>query len=220
MSKPFTWSYSALTNFETCPKQFYHYKILKDVSDVHSANIAGSDDHAHFEARVKHGTPLPLDLARFEGLITSLVEAPGKIYAEQKLALTSSFTPTGFFAKNVWFRTVIDCTQVNGGRAVAIDWKTGKPKEDITQLQLISATLFYHMPALAEVRSALMFLGHNETVRRDYYRSDLTGIWAGILPRVKKLEQARQAQEYPPTPNGLCRKWCKVVSCPFHGRGG
>lgn len=216
----FSWSFSALEGYETCPSQYYHYYISKDVQRSYESRGAGIDAHACLEARIKDDTPLPLELARHEPLLKTIIDAPGQVYAEQKLALTSSFTPTGWFSKDTWLRVIIDATKVNGEVAAAIDWKTGKPKHDVTQLELIAAALFYHLPNLARVKSALVFLSHDIAVSRTFERSDLTGIWARLLPRVKKLEHARRTKEFPPTPNGLCRKWCAVTSCPFHGRGG
>jgi hypothetical protein len=220
MTKKFSWSFSALTNFETCPKKYYHYDVLKDVVETGTANREGLDSHASLDQRIRRKAPLPIELSRHETLITRLEKPPGQLFAEQKLAISSSFTPTGWFGADVWLRVIIDAAKVIDTMAIAIDWKTGKPKKDQTQLELIAAVLFTHIPDVTLVRSALVFLNHDVTVRHDYQRADLPRVWAGLLPRVKEFERAKQAQEFPPKPNGLCRKWCAVVSCPFHGRGG
>ena len=218
--KPFSWSYSQLKNFETCPKRYYHYNVAKDIVEPQSQQLAdGNALHKAFELRIKNGTPLPMGMAMHEGLLARIVGAQGQVYAEQKLALTSSFTPSTYFGKAVWFRTQIDATVVNGDRAAVFDWKDGKPKDDTTQLQLMAATLFHHQPNVQKVSSALVFVSHGETVPATYLREDLTEIWGEILPRVKLVEKARATQEYPPKPSGLCKKYCAVVSCPYHGKG-
>jgi hypothetical protein len=218
---PFTWSYSRLKNFETCPKREFHYGIQRDVVEPETDQLReGNALHAAFDARIKHGTELPLGMGHHEALLARIVGAPGQTYSEQKLAITSSFLPAGYFGKGVWFRTVIDAAKVNNDVASVFDWKTGKPSEDITQLQLMSATMFHHMPKLQRVRAALMFVNHNHVERAEFVREDVTEIWSEILPRVKKLEQARNDMEYPPKPSGLCKKYCAVLSCPYHGRGG
>lgn len=220
MSAPFTWSYSVLKNWETCPKRYYHYNVEKDVTEPNTPQLQeGNNLHKHFENRVKLNTPLPLGYGQYEGLLANVVAAPGQTYAEQKLAITSSFAPVAYFGKAVWFRTVIDCAKVDGPNATVLDWKTGRPSPDVTQLQLMSATLLHHQPAVKRVKAALVFVGHDHIERGEYVREDLTEIWAEILPRVKKVETARQTQEFPPKPSGLCKKYCAVTSCPFHGRG-
>jgi hypothetical protein len=216
----FSWSYSKLKNFEACPKRSFHYDIQRDIIEPETDQLReGNETHKAFELRVKHGTPLPLGLGHHEPLIAKLIGAPGTTYAEQKLAITSSFTPVGYFGKGAWFRTVIDFTKINGGFATIVDYKTGKPSEDITQLQLMSAAIFHHMPGIQRVRAALVFVNHDKIEPAEFVRSDLTEIWAEILPRVKAIENARQTQEFPPKPSGICKKFCAVMSCPYHGRG-
>lgn len=216
----FAWSYSQLKNYETCPKRYYHYNVAKDVTEPESAELReGNDLHKMFELRLK-GQPLPMGYTQYEGLLSRFVASPGQLYTEQKLALTSAFAPVAFFGKNVWFRTVVDAAKVRDDFAAIADWKNGKPKEDRTQLQLMTASIFAHQPQVQRVRSMLVFVAHDQVERAEYVRSDLVEIWGEILPRVRKLEQARAQQEYPPKPSGLCRRYCAVVSCPHYGRGG
>ena len=216
----FTWSYSRLKNFETCAKRHYHYDIAKDIKEPSTQQLDyGNDLHGCFEERVKKGTPLPLGFGQFEPLLAQLIAGPGKTYAEQKLAITSAFTPSTYFGRDVWFRTIIDFAKVRERHAAIFDYKTGKPAEDLTQLKLMAATTFVHMPPLVEVRSALLFVAHNTTKVATFQRSELPAIWAEILPRVKRMQVAAQTNDYPPKPGGLCRKYCAVSSCQFHGKG-
>lgn len=217
----FAWSYSQLKNFETCPKRYYHLNVLKDIKEPETQQLRdGNDLHKAFEQRIKKGEELPLDLMIHENMLAGIIAAPGKTYAEQKLAMTSSFSPTTWFGKDVWLRTILDCTKINGDTAVTFDWKTGKPAQDMTQMQLAAATLFCQSPKLMRVKVALVFVNHNKTEPGEFKREDLPEIWGEILPRVKQVEKSRATQEYPPKPSGLCKRYCPVVSCPYHGRGG
>lgn len=216
----FTWSYSQLKNYETCPKRYYHYNVVKDVVEPETDELReGNQLHKALELRVK-GTPLPMGFTQYERIVTHFVGAGGTVYAEQKLALTSQFQPVAYFGRGVWFRTVIDVANVRGEFAVIGDWKAGKPKDDTTQLTLMAATLFAHQLQVRRVRAALIFLAHDEVKRDEFVREDLPEMWGSILPRVRQLEQARARQEYPPKPSGLCRRYCAVTSCPHYGRGG
>lgn len=179
----------------------------------------GNALHKAFELRLKNATPLPMGLTQYEGLLARILNADGTTYAEQKLAVTSSFAPTTFFAKNAWLRTISDCTKVNGDSATSFDWKTGKPATDMTQCQLLAATTFIHQPQVNRVKTALVFVNHDKIEPEYFRREQLTEIWSEILPRVKLVEKARATQEYPPKPSGLCKKYCAVVSCPYHGKG-
>ena len=215
----FSWSYSQLKNWETCPKRYYHYNVQKDVIEPETDQLKeGNALHKAFELRLK-GTPLPMGMAQYESLLARILKADGTTYSEQKLALTSTFAPVTFFGKGAWFRTVADCTKVNGSLANVFDWKTGKPSEDMTQCQLLAATVFIHQPQVTHVRSSLVFVNHDKVESEHFNRASLTEIWGEILPRVKMVQRARETQEYPPKPSGLCKKYCAVTSCPYHGRG-
>lgn len=174
--------------------------------------------HKAFELRIKNGTPLPLGMGQHEWLLAKLAAAPGTIHAEQKLAMSSSFTPTAFFARDAWFRTVVDYTAINGASATVVDYKSGRVTEDETQLKLMAAMLFCHAGQLSKVKSALVFVNQKTIIPAHFVREDLTEIWSEVLPRVKAVEKALATQEFPPKPSGLCKRYCAVSSCPYHGR--
>lgn len=220
MTSDFTWSYSALKNFETCPKRYAAYQVEKSVREPESEALrSGNALHRAFEARLKHATPLPLGMGMHEKLLAKLANTTGVIYAEQKLALTAEFKPSAWFGKATWFRSVLDYTVVRPDHTASIiDYKTGRPAEDTTQLALMAVTLFHHDTRLERVKAALLFVAYDQVERAEYVREDVTEIWSEILPRVNKLRDARQAHDYPPKPGALCRKWCSVTACPFHGR--
>jgi len=220
MSAPFTWSYSRLKNYETCPKRHYHYDIAKDVAEPESGQLAeGHVAHKAFENYIRKGTKLPLPLLQHETVMSKLAALPGEIYAEQRLALTSEFKPVDYFGKGVWFRTMIDFCNINNGVAAVIDYKTGKPSADVTQLQLMSATVMHYDKRIKRVKARLLFMNHDRAERAEFVREDLSEIWSEILPRVTKLQMAVEMQEFPPRPGGLCKRYCAVLSCPYHGRG-
>jgi hypothetical protein len=216
----FTWSFSALKNYETCPRRYNAYNVARDVSEPESEPIRlGHAVHAAFKARVTSGTPLPLGMGMHEGILAKLAAAPGEIHTEHKLGLTSSFAPTAYNGKGIWFRIVLDYANVRpDGTATVIDYKTGRPDDDVTQLELSAATLFAHDARIQRVKAALLFVAHEQIEQAEFVREQTTEIWSGILPRVRKVVEARQKQDYPPKPGRLCRKWCAVVSCPFHGK--
>lgn len=216
----FTWSFSRLKAFESCPKRFFHYEVLKDVKEEESRALKeGSALHLAFEERVRDGKKLPLPYAQHEPLMRKLIEAPGDTLAEQKLGLTAKFKPAAFFSPNVWFRTVLDFAKIRPKEAIVVDYKSGKVTDDETQLALMSATIMHYAPTVEQVKSAFLFANNDKLVSRTYHRDELQGIWRDILPRVQLLEDATVENEYPPKPSGLCIKYCQVTSCPHYGTG-
>lgn len=216
----FTWSFSRLSAWETCPKRHWHYDIAKDVTEAESHHLTeGSNLHKAFEERVRDGKKLPLPYAHHEPLLSKLIASPGETMAEQKLALTEQFKPTGFFSANVWFRIVIDFCKVRPKSAIVVDYKSGKVKEEPTQLALTAATLFHYAPAIDEVKAAFLFANNDKLISHTYRRDELRGIWRDILPRVRAMEDAVSSEEFPPKPSGLCVRYCAVKTCPHWGRG-
>jgi hypothetical protein len=212
------WSYSALKNFETCPKRYYHYNVAKDVREPESDQLReGNALHAAFDKRLK-GAPLVFPYTHHEPMLAKIVDAPGQTLAEQKLALTSSFQPTTYFAKNVWFRTVIDAGKLREESATIFDWKTGQVREDPTQSTLMAATVFAYNPAIVRITASLVFLAEGKVCTDTFLREDLPEMWGEILPRVEALRVARETNAYEPKPSGLCRRYCAVHTCPHNGK--
>jgi hypothetical protein len=216
-----SWSYSKLKNFETCPKRHYHYEVLKDVREPESDELRfGNQMHAAYAKRLSANVPLPATFAGAESILAKLLAAPGKRYVEQKCAISSSFQHAPWTGGDAWYRGIVDFGKHNVEKAtmIIVDWKSGKVKEDLTQMQLMAATTFIHFPTVQRVKTLLAFTQYDHIEPAEFTRADQKEIWTDILPRVKALRSAHDKQEYPPKPGYLCRKWCAVVSCPHHGR--
>ncbi|NBQ13226.1 MAG: PD-(D/E)XK nuclease family protein [Proteobacteria bacterium] len=218
MTKAFAWSYSALKNFETCPKRHWHISIAKDVVEPESSALReGNELHKAFDARLREKKPLPMTMAVHESMLATIEAAPGETYSEAKMAITREFQPATFFARNVWMRTVVDCTKVNGEEARVFDWKTGKPKDDSTQLAIMAAAIFANQPQVQRIKAALVFVGYTEVIAEGFTREGMSEVWAELIPRVAALESALKSTSFPARPSGLCRRYCPVRVCPHHG---
>lgn len=217
--KPFAWSHSRLNAFETCPKRHYMIDLAKKYTDTQGPElIFGSRLHKALEERCRDGKPLPADLRNYEGIASKIIDLPGDKKYEQKLGLTKDFGATGFFGDGVWFRCMIDVLVLSERTAGVVDYKTGKVKPDPAQLQLNAMTIFAHYPEVDEVQTAYWWLTKgNKLSRFTYKRAQLPDLWIKFLPRVRAYEAAYAAQRFPANPSGLCRKWCPVTECDFHG---
>jgi hypothetical protein len=211
------WSWSALEAFETCPKRHFHTKVAKDVADPPGeAAEWGSRVHKVLDERIKSGTPIVGTMGAFEPYVSQLEAAPGKLYGEQQVALTQDLKPTTWFSKTVWVRAIVDAVVDAGSKILMIDWKTGKRKPS-GQLRLSAAIGAAVYPQAERFDTAFIWFKDKRIDRQTVARPEVPGIWEEFLPRVERLEDAIRTGDFPEKPSGLCRKWCPVKQCRYHG---
>jgi len=220
MSKK-SWSISALKSFESCPRKHYEMNVQKNFQDKPSDVMAwGNDVHKAFENFLRDGKRPPIGMRQYTPMLEALADQPGEKLIEQKLALSEVFSPTTWFARNVWVRTIIDYAVVNGAKAVIVDIKTGKVREDYDQLALMAAVMFNHVEELEQITA--MFIWTQEEwpaniSKVTYTREELPQLWERFMKREEIYQDAHRNTDFPPKPSGLCRNWCAVSTCPYHG---
>lgn len=211
MSKRVAWSYSGLAAYETCPLRYYLTKVSKQVVEPQSkAMIEGNRVHKSLENAVNGKFPLPTDLSHVQPVVDMLRLAKGVKHTEMKFGLTADYKPTTFFAKDVWFRGVIDLAIVTEKAAALVDWKTGKVKADEDQLKLFAMAGFSLWPHVEHVHTKYVWLGHKETTSNKFDREDVIAIKEEFEPRVARMDESMATNEWPARPSGLCREWCPV----------
>jgi len=212
--KEFAWSFSALTRFEQCPKQYYHISVAKDVKDEGNEHtVAGQEVHAALFNRVVKGKPLPLNYRYLEKTAVRFVGLPGETSGELKFAMARNFGATEYFAKDTFVRVVVDLLNVRGSQAIVVDYKTGKPQPGFTQLELTAAVLSSHLPEIETFKLAYVWLKDRTITSTTLHKSGIVGVWNNLLPRVAKIEEALKTGNFPLKKSGLC-KYCPVTSCP------
>jgi hypothetical protein len=227
------WSYSALTSFETCPRKHHETRVTKTYTEPEGAQLLiGIAAHKVLELRAAAGTPIPKTLqvtdaqgntlqsatAGWPEMMDKLLARPGDVHAERQIALDDRLCETGWLDKNVWVRGVIDLALVDGEKALAIDYKTGRRKPDSDQLMLFAALMFHVWPKLEKVVTGFLWLKTQQIDKETYTRSDLSRIWDTFIPRVNRYQDAFVANTWPPRPSGLCKAWCPVQTCEYNGR--
>lgn len=212
------WTYSHLEAFETCPRKFYHTKVLRDVVEPPSVQAEwGVRVHGAFESWIKDGTPLPDGMKQWEPLANKLARLPGEKHCEVKLALDRNFSPTDW--NTAWTRGVADLLVIHKDKALVADYKTGKRKPS-EQLQLYAAYTFAYYKEIMTVTTAFIWLKEKKVDKKQITRDEAPIIWQDFLPRVRRLESAFENDSWPERPSGLCRAWCPVLSCKFNGKRG
>lgn len=214
------WAYSKLKKFETCPKQYYHVIVSQDYKEDFSGKEAkfGNAVHKAAQQHIDYGKPIPDEYAFLRDPLEALKRKPGDKYCELKLGLSENLDPCDFFAKEVWWRGVIDLLIVDEDVAYVIDYKTGKATyADTDQLEQMSLAVFKHYE-VKEVKAALIFVVTGEMIKESFSAGDQSWLWEKWLQKYAKLEAAHENDVWNPCPSGLCKRHCVVTECPHNGR--
>lgn len=211
------WSWSAYDAYNTCPKKFWHTKVARDVVEpAGEAALWGTRVHEALEYAVRDEAPLPEGMP-WGPLAAKLRATSGTIHCEMKLAIDKSLKPVAFDAEEYWQRGIVDFAAVNGKRAIALDYKTGRRKLT-DQLKLMALDLFAHNEELQEVYTGFVWLKEGSRIDQERYeRKDVVALWRGFLPRLGQMAQSYELDLWPAKPSGLCRQWCPVTSCSYNG---
>lgn len=218
------WSFSKIKAFETCPRQFYHEKVLKEFPQEETqAMLYGTQYHEAAELYIRDGTELPGRFSFSKKTLDRLNEMEGVKICEHEMGITENLQPCGFKDKDVWWRGVSDLTVINLEKADSriIDYKTGKSARyaDKGQLELMSMSLFIHEPEVSRVKAALMFVVSKEFVPAVYRRSQVPELWDKWMGKFARMDKAFETDTWNAKPSGLCKAHCRVLSCPHNGRG-
>lgn len=212
------WSFTAMKDYLTCPRKYLEEKVLKNFPFVETDHVRyGNEVHKACELYIKEDKPLGPH-KRFTPALDALRNIGGEFICEKKMALNRDSEPTGYFAKNVWVRGAADLLIIKGDTAYCVDYKTGSAKyPDPDQLNLMSYMVFCHFPEVNKVKAALLFLVHNKLKREEYNRKDMPKMLAMWEHRYSSMNSAHESEDFPPSPNGLCRDYCPVKHCEFNG---
>ena len=216
MKKP-AWSYTSLSQFTNCPRQYQVLKVLKAIPFVETEEMKwGNEVHKHLENRVKDGTELPEKVSHLEPLVRRILKQDGEVATEKQMAIDAEFKPVTWFSKDAWCRGISDISIKNGKRMWVGDYKTGKRRPDSDQLMLFSALVMYHEPEVDTVHTSFIWLKDRSMDTEKYTRDQLPDIWKHFMPKITRLEKAHESDKWPAKPSGLCG-WCAVTKtyCEF-----
>ena len=216
------WSFSKAKAFETCPKQVYHEKILKQYPfEETEAMRYGTEFHKACENYIGSSTALPPQFEFIRATLDALNNKRGVKICEKKLGLTADLKPCDFFNDRVWFRGIADLIIVDVLAEIAwvIDYKTGKSARyaDKGQLELMALTIFKHYPEVKKVKAGLLFVVANKLIKEEYEISSEPNLWEKWLGVYGRMEKAFDTDVWNPRPSGLCKRHCKVLECPHNG---
>jgi hypothetical protein len=194
--------------------------VAKDVPfEENDASRWGKQVHKALERRLGVGADLPSNMTQYEDAAKKVEKMAerigGDILCEQQLAVDKNLKPCSWFGAETWGRCITDVLIVNEkrGKAIAIDWKTGKKKSNDMQLSLQAAFVFRHYPDVNSIVSAFCWLKEgNDMEFLSFSRELEPRLWKQALPIVREMTDAVLLGDWPAKPSGLCG-WCPVTDC-------
>lgn len=217
---PQAWSHTALESFENCPKQYYETKVAKRWPYVASAEMQwGKDVHKAFENYLLYGTPLSADLVTHQDFLDRFKALPGELAGEERIALDTSLKACGYFAKDVtvWYRGQVDARKRDRARGVShiLDHKTGKVKNDYTQLKSFAMYEFLTQPDIHTCTVEYYWTQIKGANGETYHREQLPDIIRFFAAKLGPYADAFLTNTFNPKQSGLCNGWCPVTTCEF-----
>lgn len=204
---------TSLQTFLTCPRQYEAKYITKEVVfEPNEHSKFGDLVHKSLEYYLKYREPLPSLLAPLMPTLDRML--PILVGVEMKLGVDFERRATSFYDDNAYQRCVVDAIVGDPERhVVCIDWKTGKKRDARVQHDFIKRCVKAKYPE-ARITTLFVYLFEGTSDRQEYYGGQLNGMDDSL----NELFKAHIRHEFPPTPSGLCGKWCDVMSCEFNGR--
>jgi len=222
MSEHVALSFSRLNTFEQCPAKFDYLYISKVVKDeFNEASDYGNRVHKTLEqygrGQLNMGE-LSLEqrqtIERWGGLVDKLMDKPGVKMFEKQMCIGKDLQKLDWFSKQAYIRAIADLLIVDGKTAYCFDYKTGKVKEDDTQLKMFAAVVMQLYPEVDTVKTAYIWLMHDKITPSTYSRDYLSELWESINARTNEVFETVELGFYEAKPSGLC-PWCPARKiCP------
>jgi len=219
--KPKAWSHTALDTFENCPKQYFETKVITDRWPFVETQemIWGRKVHKDFENCLLYGTPLPADLQMHEEFLAGFKAQPGELAGEERIALDVNMRECGYFSKTqqVWYRGQVDARKRDRAAGIShiLDHKTGKVKNDYTQLKGFAMHEFLTQPDIHTCKVEFYWTQIRGCNGETYTRDQLPEIIAFFAAKLHRFADAFLTNTFPPKQSGLCNGWCPVTNCEF-----
>ena len=216
------WSWSALNQYETCPRQTFYAKVAKIQVPKAPALEKGIQIHEDLENYLKDASlPCPPHSVKVEQQL-KMLRAEGAI-AEMELAFDKDWNRCDWFAKNCWARIKIDAIVPPkvGGTVFIWDHKSGKVRDDHEdydhQLSLYQLAGLLAFPTAETSEAGLLFVEHGVVLECDEVMT------RDMIPAAKLKWEARARpllsdKEFAPRPSGFACKWCdlgKAAGCEY-----
>jgi CRISPR/Cas system-associated exonuclease Cas4 (RecB family) len=222
-------SWSRWSDYDQCPRKFSLKYIAKaknfqeDPKNKSAHLQRGENLHKQLENYVLYKRdPQNFELPNFSPeceaavpLIDRLFETSQVVLPEMQMAVDSTWKQVEWFAKNAYYRAIIDLIAGRQDHAIVWDWKSGKFQEyadECGQLHLTGAMVI-QQKGYSYVDVSYVFIDHR--------RPSSVRITQDEVPKIISIFDERHARvnsetQWLPKRNDNCR-WCNATrsQCPF-----
>lgn len=209
------YSHTAIKTFEQCPRQFEAKYILRTYKEPPSVHATwGVAVHSHVEKNLKEGIELPKELSNLAPLLSIIKKYPGTLLVEHRIAVSSTLKPVAYNSNDAWLIGIVDLIKVTEDKALLCDWKTGKIRDDFSQLEISSLLLMASYPNLQSVLAMFIWRKYGSISKQIYTKENKQDMWAKLIKKIDRIETAISTNNFQPKPSWLCR-YCYLKTCEF-----
>lgn len=213
--RAFSWSYSSLTDFEGCPARFAAKRFYCTTTEAPTEHtLWGERVHKAFENRIRDGKAFDPDMPPgYENWARVLEKLPGEKFFERRFAVRRNHAPCDW--ADGYGRGIVDLLILHEDTATIIDYKTGKKKDDDTQLNLFAwfvVNEFDFERQFKTIKSRYIWLKDGKSTGNELSYLDAKMVILQMEPRIDRMERAWNEENFPTFPSGLCG-WCPVEEC-------
>lgn len=221
-----TCSFSRLEDYERCQYKAYIKYALKrepvkrdDIEDKGEvARQRGIDIHEAAEQYIRGELEtMPKELKKLERRFLEkrerYAENPERFSLEEEWGFTIDWTPTDWWADDVWLRVKLDCLEWLDAEKTAAevnDVKSGKKDGNEVkhgqQGQLYTIATFMKYPDLQVVRVVFEYVDQGKTSLPKTYTREQAMAFLPMFDR--RLKAMTTATTFPPKPNRINCPWC------------
>ena len=217
----FTWSPSKVMTFDTCPMKFAAESYYKTVPYEESEqSIWGTLVHRQAELFML-GEPIENESAWqiVKPYCELLARVPGQRLVEYKIALDSQWKPCEWDDGTARMILDLGIISPDGKTLKGFDWKTGKMKDDQTQMRIYAYALAILFPEVQTFDMKYIWLKDKATTGFKIERKEILPIAQDVRAKVAKMKDCWDREDFRMKKNGLCRSWCGAMDCIYNGRG-
>ena len=206
-----------IQTFFTCPYQYYAKYITKEVkfqSNIHAQ--FGTAVHKNIEDYLTGVGELSPFLEPLRTTLDNIKKV--MLVAEGKFHITKWNTKVkSAYDTDAFLGCIVDCViaSQDGKIIIAFDWKTGKKSDAQVQHDIIKRCLQVAYPKAEKIITVFWYFIKGAV---DIQHHKPNAPLVDLDDKIAKVEKAHKTGEFPYNPNGLCKQWCDVLSCPHNGR--
>ncbi len=217
----FSWSYSAISDFNICPKQYAAKRYYKSVQFEQTTQIIwGNRLHKAAELLAKGQQTEDAEcVIILRPYLDDYLNRPHtELLVEKQLCINQEWKPTCWRNSDAWGRGIVDLGILDGPHCLMVDWKSGKTKYDDYQFKIFAVLMAIHYPELETFTGEFVWLkdGIKNGMPRTT-RKELLPIIIRLKEQISTMQNAWNNESFPAKRNGLCRNYCPLKDCKYNG---